>query len=651
MNENNDKWLEEIISKTINTNKPQFDAEKFKHKFPDELEMLRSRTSKKQRLSWWRTILSDPVSSLASAAVIIFMIGLFVYFSQTNEIPMPSIETGTRNTNTSDERVVSRFSAEPPSSVTMGRMLVLRSPGSGEVQLDRNLAGEKLNRKITDDGSIQIGKDLLWYSPETKVGEYLNFRQEDALIYVSINSGREHLIGVRLRTIEDLKDVRYALLVSEKPLTLWCDIQPPTEIADMPNLEKITSFQQVEPNELTDMQPLAFMPNLEWVYIYKNLEKCTGVNDISALANLNSLKTLVLRSFQSLYGIDALGTNLQFLDLTGASNLRDINFLRNNKILKTLKLSSCPYISDISPLANLENLKYLDLFGCKFSDLSPLTNLNNISYLNICGCKVTDLKPLANLTNLYYLNLGANEKLSDISPIAGLTNLKELDLWACHGLSNIEPISHLKHLRVLNLRGGDNITDVSPLSDLQYLIKLDCLGCKRLSDISPLADLRNLARVDLTMCPGITDLMQIKPLIARETEISVDGDLRELLSAIKEQTLQEFIDESFAVIRVEILECITTEEGGKLVRAEMKGRKTTALYRDVPEKKMTLVWDNPNPRLVEFEMGRHAIVFLTDLGNGTYNIIHAQARLFTKQENEIIKARDEQDYHPEITIQ
>jgi len=91
MNEKNDKWLDEIISKTINTQKPQFDAEEFKQKFSEEMGILQSRTSKQQKSNLWKSILSDPISSLATAAVIILMIGLFVYFSQTNEIAKPPV--------------------------------------------------------------------------------------------------------------------------------------------------------------------------------------------------------------------------------------------------------------------------------------------------------------------------------------------------------------------------------------------------------------------------------------------------------------------------------------------------------------------------------------------------------------------------------
>ena len=75
-----DKWLDEIISKTINTAKPQFDAEKFKQKFPDELAMLQSRAKKQTaNISRWTNIFKSPIAKLAAAAVIIIaiMFGIF----------------------------------------------------------------------------------------------------------------------------------------------------------------------------------------------------------------------------------------------------------------------------------------------------------------------------------------------------------------------------------------------------------------------------------------------------------------------------------------------------------------------------------------------------------------------------------------------
>ena len=36
----NDRWLDELIHRTINTTKPDFDAKKWKQKYPEEFQTL-----------------------------------------------------------------------------------------------------------------------------------------------------------------------------------------------------------------------------------------------------------------------------------------------------------------------------------------------------------------------------------------------------------------------------------------------------------------------------------------------------------------------------------------------------------------------------------------------------------------------------------
>jgi Leucine-rich repeat (LRR) protein len=61
------------------------------------------------------------------------------------------------------------------------------------------------------------------------------------------------------------------------------------------------------------------------------------------------------------------------------------------------------------------------------SDLSPLSELKNLRYLLLSNTQVSDLSPLAELKNLYYLQLGGTQ-VSDLSPLVELKNLTHLDL-------------------------------------------------------------------------------------------------------------------------------------------------------------------------------------------------------------------------------
>ena len=84
----NEKRLDELISRTINTEKPQFDVEKWKRKYPDEYQTLISRASKKastHRPNIWRITLRNPITKLAAAAVIIVAISFFIVHQRPPE--------------------------------------------------------------------------------------------------------------------------------------------------------------------------------------------------------------------------------------------------------------------------------------------------------------------------------------------------------------------------------------------------------------------------------------------------------------------------------------------------------------------------------------------------------------------------------------
>ena len=83
MNEQEDeKRLDELIARTINTAKPQFCPEKWKQKYPGEFEILLSRKSKvgsSHQPSKLRVVLGNPIAKLAAAAAVmmaaLFMVG------------------------------------------------------------------------------------------------------------------------------------------------------------------------------------------------------------------------------------------------------------------------------------------------------------------------------------------------------------------------------------------------------------------------------------------------------------------------------------------------------------------------------------------------------------------------------------------------
>lgn len=76
-----EKWFDELISRTINTTKPKFDPEKWKQKYPEEFQMLlsRGRQASPRQPNIWRTIYKSPITKLAAAAVVIIAVFMGIH--------------------------------------------------------------------------------------------------------------------------------------------------------------------------------------------------------------------------------------------------------------------------------------------------------------------------------------------------------------------------------------------------------------------------------------------------------------------------------------------------------------------------------------------------------------------------------------------
>ena len=135
MDKENDKWLDELISHTINTEKPEFDAEKWKQKFPDEFQALLSRATDKSVRSSKRPILhKSPFVKFAAAAVIIITTGLFII------LPGPEKKT--------DNAEVTGYSKSAAEMLTLRSLKIAYFNGGIEaVESQCDKAVEKITKK------------------------------------------------------------------------------------------------------------------------------------------------------------------------------------------------------------------------------------------------------------------------------------------------------------------------------------------------------------------------------------------------------------------------------------------------------------------------------------------------------------------------
>ena len=216
----------------------------------------------------------------------------------------------------------------------------------------------------------------------------------------------------------------------------------------------------------------------------------------------------------------------------------------NWPILKKLVLKD-NQISDLSPIALLNNLQELYCGNNQIADLSPIAILNNLQILSCSDNQISDLSPIAILNNLQQLSCASNQ-ISDLLPIALLNNLQLLYCYE-NQISDLSPIALLNNLQLLDC-SHNQISDLSPIALLNNLQELSCFN-NQISDLSPIALLNNLQKLycfnnqisDLSPIALLNNLQELycnsNPIINPPPEIVEQGleAIRAYFAAQKKQ--------------------------------------------------------------------------------------------------------------------
>lgn len=173
-------------------------------------------------------------------------------------------------------------------------------------------------------------------------------------------------------------------------------------------------------------------------------------------------------------------------------------------------------ISDLTPVKGLGSLRVLDLDGNRVTDLSPISSLTNLEFLGFwdngpvrfderstgadieeyCYDGIRDISPLANLVNVRTIYLSCNA-VEDLAPLADMEDL-ELLFVISNRLSNIEPLIGKPSLEILRFSDNGVATASGVLASLPNLTWLE-MAYNRLRDstLGELASLDNLYVIDL----------------------------------------------------------------------------------------------------------------------------------------------------------
>jgi internalin A len=271
------------------------------------------------------------------------------------------------------------------------------------------------------------------------------------------------------------------------------DLTPLSRLTTLAGL----SFTEIDVTKLEFLKPLTQLREL-------GLGSGKIIRDFSALAGLTQLRSLVLEGNSTPSLIEQnLSTdlsplaNLQQLEtLTINQNqVTDITPLKGMKQLQRLSLRSNK-ITSLQALAGLTNLTYIDISENQVNDLRPLAALSQLDLLDLISNRVKDLQPLVSLRQLRDLRLKSNQ-IEDITPLAQLSQLavKTLDL-SDNQIRSVKGLENFKALDVLLLE-NNKIKDIQPLAALTKLRGL-YLSNNYVRDLRPLATLQELDRLELT---------------------------------------------------------------------------------------------------------------------------------------------------------
>ena len=117
-------------------------------------------------------------------------------------------------------------------------------------------------------------------------------------------------------------------------------------------------------------------------------------------------------------------SNLKYLDL-GHSGMTTCEYLYGTPDVEVLILA-CGSMADITPVGSLKKLRYLEICDTDVSDISMLAECENLVDINLGGTQITDLSPLFGLKNIKRLYAGNLYSITDAQREEYEAKFKEL---------------------------------------------------------------------------------------------------------------------------------------------------------------------------------------------------------------------------------
>ena len=263
---------------------------------------------------------------------------------------------------------------------------------------DSNLDETKLDLSKTSPRKIRSALSTIACLRNLKVIRLGTDEREDAPSWDDILALREAAPNAR---------IDYSFTLCDLPFTLEDEEIDVSYIHIMDNGAEVLAAARCMPNLKSLIMDSCGVSNEDMAFIRDSLPDTEVVWRINFGASYSARTnvTRILASSPSVGG--ALGnrdvavfkyfTKVKYLDIGHNELITDLSFVRYMPDLEVLIIAMNP-LGDLTPLADCENLEYLELFYSKTTDLSPLAGLKNLKHLNVGHCPfLKDISPVYDL--------------------------------------------------------------------------------------------------------------------------------------------------------------------------------------------------------------------------------------------------------------
>lgn len=244
---------------------------------------------------------------------------------------------------------------------------------------------------------------------------------------------------------------------------------------------------------ITDISALRMFSALRVLWLYES----GSIRDLAPLADCPYLEELAIKSSQpDIYPIGSL-RNLRYLLLGHWPNLTNIDAVANLSNLRDLDVSS-DHVKDLTPIGALADLEGLGIHTEEAEDFSFLQYLRKLTDFEIRNPYFTDLSLLNKMADLVSLKIW-EEGVSDLRPLAFLKSLQRITM-PLSSVKDISPLAHLPSLVEVYM-AGSSVKDISALGHCATLESIS-LDNSQVADIRPVLELPNLKRISIRNTPA-----------------------------------------------------------------------------------------------------------------------------------------------------